>query len=70
MQKHHIYQICKDYLEGRIDKHAAMDMLDLDHVSELLGVIAALELTPPLEPASMCSRNATGTPLQDFFTDE
>ena len=63
-----IRQVLNDYRSGKIDKYEAMDVLDLDHVRELLDLFARYGVPPELSSAYYQS-DPSAKPVQDFFTE-
>ena len=63
-----IRQVLKDYQSGKFDKYEAMDALDLDHLRELLALLARYGVGPELSPDSY-QFDPSAKPVKDFFTE-
>ena len=63
-----IRQVLMDYRSGKLDKYEAMDALDLDHVRELLNLLARYGVPPELSPDYYQS-DPSAKPVKDFFTE-
>jgi hypothetical protein len=63
-----ICRVHEDYRSGKIDKYEAMDVLDLDDVSDLLALLARYEVPPELSSAYYQS-DPSAKPVKDFFTE-
>jgi hypothetical protein len=63
-----IRQVLTDYQTGKLDKYEAMDALDLDHVSDLLDLLAQYGVGPELSRDYFQS-DPSAKPAKDFFTE-
>jgi hypothetical protein len=63
-----IRQVLTDYQTGKLDKYEAMDALDLDHVSDLLDLLAQYGVGPELSRDYFQS-DPSAKPVQDYFTE-
>ena len=63
-----IRQVLQDYQSGKLDKYEAMDALDLDHVSDLLDLLAQYGVGPELSRDYFQS-DPSAKPAKDFFTE-
>jgi hypothetical protein len=63
-----VRRILEDYRSGKFDKYEAMDALDLDHVSDLLNLLAQYGVGPELSP-DYSQSDPSAEPLKDFFTE-
>jgi hypothetical protein len=61
-------QILEDYRSGKLDKYEAMDALDVDHVSDLLALLAQYGVAPQLSGDHYQS-DPSAKPVEDFFTE-
>jgi hypothetical protein len=63
-----IRQVLTDYQSGKFNKYEAMDALDLNHVDELLDLLAQYGVGPALSRDYFQS-DPSAKPVQDFFTE-
>jgi hypothetical protein len=66
--EYRIRQLLNDYQSGTLDIYEAMDVLDLDDVSDLLALFAQYGVPPELSSAYYQS-DPSAKPVKDFFTE-
>ncbi len=64
-----IRQVLTDYRSGKFSKYEAMDALDVDHVSDLLALMAQYGIGPKLT-GDYFQSDPSAKPVEDFFTED
>jgi hypothetical protein len=69
MEDDTIRQVLSDYQSGKLDKYEAMAALDLEHVRDLLALLAQYGVGPELS-SDYFQSDPSAPPVKDFFTEE